>query len=111
VLDSAAAGLTAPIDGPRLDFRDAAALRHEVELARSLGFGAKACIHPDQLVVVNDGFTETDERIEWARRVVAAFESSEGGATALDGTMVDEPVVARARRTLARACARKKERR
>jgi len=88
VADSAAAGLRAPIDVVRFDFRDAEGLRREAELARSLGFGGKACIHPVQVPVVNEAFAPSGEQVAWAKRVVAAYEEGlrEGrGAVALDG--------------------------
>jgi citrate lyase subunit beta/citryl-CoA lyase len=72
-------------------------------LARSLGLGGKACIHPAQLEVVNRVFGPSDEQLAWAARVVEAFELGlrEGkGAVALDGEMIDLPVVERARRLL-----------
>jgi citrate lyase beta subunit len=106
VVDSAAAGLRAPIDGPRLDFREDTALRTEVRMLRSLGFGGKACIHPRQLPVVAQAFAATDRDLDWARRVVECYEaavSSGNGAVAVDGEMVDRPVAELAQQMLARA--------
>jgi len=106
VLASAAAGLLAPFDGPRVNFTDEARLESEVALVRALGFGGKACIHPLQVPAVNRGFTPSDEELEWARRVVTALDSARAtgrGAVALGHTMIDEPVAARARTLLARA--------
>jgi citrate lyase beta subunit len=104
-VDSGAAGIGRPIDSPCLDFRDLDVVRHESERARSLGFGGKACIHPAQVAVVNAAFTPSAERVEWAERTLAALAEAERegrGAAALDGTMIDEPVAARARGILAR---------
>jgi citrate lyase subunit beta/citryl-CoA lyase len=106
VVDSAAAGLRRPIDVVRFDFRDREGLERETLLARSLGFGAKACVHPDQLDVVNRVFTPSADEVSWATRVLAAYEDGlrEGrGAVALDGELVDLPIVERARGVLARA--------
>jgi citrate lyase subunit beta/citryl-CoA lyase len=106
VTDSAAAGIGAPIDVVHLDFRDVAGLEESARLARSLGFGGKGCIHPAQIAVVNQVFAPGTEDVEWARRVVEAFERGERegkGAVALEGTMVDLPVVERARQVLAEA--------
>jgi citrate lyase beta subunit len=100
VVDAVAAGLGGPIDGPCTAIGDEAALRAETAAAKALGFAAKACIHPNQLATVHDVFTPTDDELAWARRVVAAAEGSRG-AVAVDGQMVDAPVVARARRLLA----------
>src|SRR4051812_35585341 len=98
--DTIAAGIRAPIDGPCTAIGDKEALRGETVAAKALGFAAKACIHPNQLETVHDVFTPTDDEIAWARRVVAAAEGGRG-AVAVDGQMVDAPVVARARRLLA----------
>jgi citrate lyase subunit beta/citryl-CoA lyase len=99
VVDSIAAGLGGPIDGPCTAIGDDEALRAETVAAKALGFTAKACIHPGQLATVHDVFAPTDGELDWARRVVAAAEGSRG-AVAVDGQMVDAPVVARARRML-----------
>jgi citrate lyase subunit beta/citryl-CoA lyase len=100
VVDAIAAGIGGPIDGPCTAIGDEEALRGETTAAKALGFAAKACIHPNQLATVHDVFTPTDDELAWARRVVAAAEGSRG-AVAVDGQMVDAPVVARARRLLA----------
>jgi citrate lyase beta subunit len=106
VVDSAAAGIRAPLDVVYLDLYDEDGLEEQARLARSLGFRGKACIHPDQVEVVNRVFAPTSTELDWARRVVEAFEEGERagrGVVALDGTMVDLPVVERARRILAEA--------
>jgi citrate lyase beta subunit len=106
VVDSAAADIRPPFDVVHLATRDEAGLEAEALLARSLGFGGKACIHPAQLEVVNRVFAPSTEQLEWARAVVAAYEDGvrEGrGAVALNGAMIDLPVVERARGILASA--------
>jgi len=104
VLESAAAGLRSPFDLVHVDTRDDEGLEAEARLARSLGFRGKACIHPAQVAIVNRVFSPTGEERERARRVVEAYERglADGrGAVALDGEMIDLPVVERARRILA----------
>jgi len=104
VVDSAAAGIRSPFDLVHVDTRDDEGLEAEARLARSLGFRGKACIHPAQVEVVNRVFSPTDEERDRARRVVEAYERglADGrGAVALDGEMIDLPVVERARRVLA----------
>ena len=106
VTDSAAAGLRPPFDTVFLDVRDHAGLEQEARLARTLGLGGKLCIHPDQLEVVNAAFAPTDAELEWARRVLDAHAAGlrEGrGVVALDGRMIDAPVVLRAERLIAEA--------
>jgi citrate lyase beta subunit len=104
VLASAAAGLRAPIDTVFLDTSDEARLEEECRLARSLGLRGKLCIHPAQLETVNRMFAPSEEELAWASRVLEAHERGleEGrGAVALDGRMIDMPIVKQARRLLA----------
>ncbi len=100
-----AAGIVA-LDTPYVRFRDAEGLRKESESAASLGYKGKFAIHPAQLETINTVFTPREEDLEYARRVVAAWEESTAqgrGALALDGEMVDVPVVKRAYNLLAQA--------
>jgi citrate lyase beta subunit len=106
VVDSAAAGIRAPFDVVFVDVRDAGGLEGETRFARSLGFGGKACIHPDQVGLVNRVFTPRADELEWARRVLGAYDEGrrEGrGVVGLNGVMVDLPVVKRAQRLLSQA--------
>lgn len=100
VLASRLAGLAAPVDGVSTAIDDLQRLQADAERARRLGFGAKLCIHPKQLAIVQAVFTPTPERLDWARRVCKAFASAGGAAVAVDGQMVDLPVVQRARAVL-----------
>jgi citrate lyase subunit beta/citryl-CoA lyase len=103
VLASAAAGLPAPIDGVTTTFTDSDAITDDVKHARQLGMRAKLCIHPAQVGVVHAAASPTAEELEWARGVLDASQTSHGSAAAVDGQMVDVPVVERARRILAAA--------
>jgi citrate lyase beta subunit len=103
VVDSVAAGKPGPFDVVFLGTRDDEGLEREAVLARSLGMRGKACIHPAQLPVVNRVFSPSDHQLDWARSVIEAYEAAlaQGrGAVALDGEMIDAPVVERARRLL-----------
>jgi citrate lyase subunit beta/citryl-CoA lyase len=73
-------------------------MRADALRSRQLGCGGKLCIHPAQVAAVNGAFLPTSGELQWARRVLAAFEQSRGAATAVDGKMIDKPVVERARR-------------
>jgi len=103
VLHSRAAGLAAPVDGVSVDFSDAGQMHADAMRSRQLGFGGKLCIHPAQVAAVHRAFTPTDEEQAWAGRVLAAFQASAGAATAVDGKMIDLPVVEKARRIAAEA--------
>ena len=101
VIASRAAGIGPPIDTvyPHLD--DVAGLREQAEFARSLGFFGKSAIHPRQLAAIHDTFTPSEDELQWAHDVIAAFEVAGGGALQLTtGEFVDEPVADRARRLL-----------
>ncbi|SEL55618.1 citrate lyase subunit beta / citryl-CoA lyase [Variovorax sp. YR750] len=95
------AGLAAPIDGVTPDWRDAARLAADTARARRGGFGAKLCIHPDQVAPVHAALGPTAQELAWARRVVEAIRAAGGGVVSLDGRMVDAPVVRLAERLLA----------
>lgn len=102
VVAAASEGLQA-IDRVYLDIRNPDGLEKDTQIARELGFTGKALIHPAQIEVVEKVFRPTDAEVEYARRVVDAFEAAEAdgaGAVAVDGQMVDLPVVERARRVL-----------
>lgn len=102
VLAAAAAGKQGPLDGPCMTPRDERALELEIARARRLGFAGKTCVHPAQIAAVAHAFSPTGQELEWARGVVDAFGDGAGrGVFLLDGEIVDEPVVRRARRILA----------
>jgi len=96
VLHSRLANLAPPVDGVCTAIDDAPALEAETRRARRLGFGAKLCIHPRQVDPVNRGFTPSAEEVAWAQRVLDAAAAAGGGAVAVDGKMVDKPVLLRA---------------
>jgi citrate lyase subunit beta/citryl-CoA lyase len=100
VVASAAAGIAPPIDGPAFQIDRLDALEADAADAKALGMGAKLCIHPTQVAVVNRVFRPSEAEVAWARRVTEAAESH-AGAFAVDGEMIDEPVLRRARRILA----------
>ncbi len=96
-----AAGKPAPSDGvyPQLDDDDG--LRKEAEAARRSGFFGKSALHPRQVPIINEIFSATPRELEWARRILSAFEASRGAATrTAAGEFVDKPVAERARHLL-----------
>jgi citrate lyase subunit beta / citryl-CoA lyase len=105
VLVSRVAGIQPPVDGVTTTFDSPEPVRADAQRARRLGFGGKLCIHPKQIAPVHEAFAPTPDEVAWAFRVVAAAGSSAGAATALDGTMVDRPVVTQAEAILSRHAA------
>ena len=100
VLASRRAGLPAPIDGVTVALDNSARLAADTERTRRFGFGAKLCIHPNQVAVVNEALGPTAGEREWALRVLEASSVNGTGAFRMDGTMVDAPMLQRARNIL-----------
>lgn len=103
VLASRAAGLDAPIDGVYTQLDDEAGLFTYARRSARFGFAGVLLVHPKQLSAVQRAYTPTAAQIDWAQRIIAAADQSNGAAVSLDGAMVDAPVIARARNILARA--------
>ena len=102
VVAARAAGVQV-LDGPVADYGDEEGLRDSSLLARSLGFDGKWCIHPAQIPTVNGAFSPTEEEVEWAQRVVAAYEEANAagsGSVSVDGQMVDAASIRMAQNTL-----------
>jgi len=94
------------IDIVFIDFKDNEGLRVEAEQGAGFGFSGKQVIHPNQVPVAQEAFTPSNAAIEYAKRIVESFESSqkEGkGAYALDGKMIDLPLLKNAQKVLERA--------
>ncbi|WP_206930151.1 HpcH/HpaI aldolase/citrate lyase family protein [Roseococcus thiosulfatophilus] len=107
VLAAVAAGV-APLGtlGTVADYRDGEKLRALVARSRRAGLVGASCIHPTVVPILNEGFSPSAAEVDLARRQLAAAEEAarEGrGSFVVDGMMVDEPILIRARRTLALA--------
>ncbi len=105
VTHAAAFGLQA-IDMVYVDFQDEEGLRREARQGAEMGFAGKQVIHPRQITPVQEAYTPGEAEIAQALRVAEAFaahQASGKGAFALDGKMVDAPVVKAAERILGRA--------
>lgn len=102
VLAARAAGID-PIDTVYSLVDDDAGFRADVRVAKQLGFAGKSCVHPRQIAMVHDAFRPTPEEIHKAERVIAAYTEAlqrGTGVVAVDGRMVDGPIVAKAQRIL-----------
>jgi citrate lyase subunit beta/citryl-CoA lyase len=101
---SRVAGVAAPIDSVCLAIDDAAALADDAARGRRFGCGGKLCIHPRQVAVVHRAYRPGAAELAWARTLLdAAAAHPDGAPFAFRGTMVDRPVVERARRLAALA--------
>ncbi|WP_144113838.1 HpcH/HpaI aldolase/citrate lyase family protein [Paraburkholderia sp. BCC1886] len=98
LLHTRLAGLLPAVDGVCTNLDDDAALDDEVRRARAFGFGAKLCVHPKQIAAVGAGLGPSPQEVKWATRVCEV--ASSGAAVAVDGKLVDAPVLAQARRIL-----------
>ena len=105
VAAAAAYGLDA-IDLVRFDLADSVGLEAECRYGRQLGYTGKMAIHPGQLEIINRAFSPSPDEIARAAQIVSAAEQHRAagiGAFALDGRMIDAPVVKSAENVLARA--------
>jgi citrate lyase subunit beta/citryl-CoA lyase len=101
LLGAHAAGVQA-IDTLSVDFRDSERLEREVRASRRAGFSGKIAIHPDQVDVINTGYSPDEDELRHARAVIEAFEKAGGAGTVqLDGKMIDKPHLVQAQRVLA----------
>lgn len=100
-----AAGIQA-IDSVFSDVADPYGLRRWGENSRALGFEGMGCIHPSQIRVIHEAFAPSEEEIDKALKIVAAFEDAQRrglGVVSLGSKMIDPPVVGRAKKLVDRA--------
>lgn len=102
VMASVGCGLASPIDSPHFKIEDDLGLRTSSLFARDMGFGAKLCIHPKQLEIVSTSFERALGDKEWATRVMEKWDqrSTRKGAILVDGFLIDEAMIKRARQIL-----------
>lgn len=92
------------IDTPYTNTLDEEGLYKDCQLAKSIGLNAKACIHPNQVDLVNEVFSPSKKQIEYAKRVIdATLQNENKGAFSLDGKMIDKPIIERCKKVLEKA--------
>jgi citrate lyase subunit beta/citryl-CoA lyase len=92
------------LDGVYNDLGNAEGFAAECAQARDLGFDGKTLIHPQQIAPCNAAFSPTTEEVDWARKIIAAFdlpENANKGVIQIDGRMVERLHADMARRTVA----------
>src|SRR5438552_3042884 len=85
------------------NYRDIEAFRIMVHRSRDFGFVGAGCVHPSQVPIVNEAYSPTADEVDKARRIVAESQVAESkgrGAFAMDESMIDRPIVLRAKRLL-----------
>jgi citrate lyase beta subunit len=105
VLHASAFGLQA-IDMVHIDFEDLEGLVKESQKGYQMGFSGKQIIHPKQVIPVQNAFTPSDEEIAQAMRIQDSFDAHQKsgvGAFAVNGKMIDAPMVKLAEQVLAKA--------
>lgn len=110
VLAARAAGVQA-IDSVFADINDEETFIAETKMIKGLGFDGKSVINPRQIRLVQEVFTPTEKEIMHAERVLAAYKDAlerNTGVIAVDGKMIDTPIVLRAERVMAYAAAVRK---
>lgn len=85
------------------DYNDHDAFRADATVGRALGYTGKMCIHPHQVPLATKAFTPSEQELAQARRIIDAHASAGGGVVTVDGRMIDEPLVRRARDMIAAA--------
>ncbi|MDR1921014.1 MAG: CoA ester lyase [Candidatus Adiutrix sp.] len=94
------------MDTPFTAIQELELLAADCRRAVDMGFTGKAVIHPGHIEIVRQAFRPDEADIEKARRLIAAYEQQTGeraGVFALDGAMIDAPIIQRARNTLKKA--------
>jgi len=103
LVTAAACAHVQAVDGVWPDLQDTEGLKVFALQSRRLGFSGISVIHPAQVEIANAAFTPTAEEIDYARRVLEAFDEARArgeGAVAFGGQLLDLPIVDRARQTL-----------
>ena len=102
VVAARATGIDA-LDTVYSNLNDMETFRREVELIKALGFDGKSIINPRQIEIINEVFAPKEKDIEKALKILAAIKEAEAkgsGVIAVNGKMVDKPVVIRAQHTI-----------
>ena len=97
---AAGAGIDS-IDVPFLDLEDMEGMRQEAQKSKNLGFSGKGSIHPKQIVSLNKVFTPSESEVEYANKVIKAFNEAADGLVVVDGKLIEKPVLRTALKTIA----------
>ena len=101
VVHAAAGAGVDSIDVPFLDLEDMDGMRQEAQKSKNLGFSGKGSIHPKQIASLNKVFTPSESEIEYANKVIKAFNEAADGLVVVDGKLIEKPVLRTALKTIA----------
>jgi citrate lyase subunit beta/citryl-CoA lyase len=93
---------TAILDGVYNDVKNLDGFAAECAQGRQMGFDGKTLIHPGQVEPANEAFAPSEQAVEDARGILAAWEAGRGsGVVTYNGRMIENLHVATAERVLA----------
>ncbi len=98
-----AANIPCPLDGVYSNVKDLEGFKADTALSKRLGFRGRTVIHPTQIEAANHIYTPSEKEIDYARRVIAAYEEAlkrGTGSTTVDGKLVDIAMAKTAQRVL-----------
>ena len=104
LLAARAARIACPLDGVFADIRDADGFRADTALSRRLGYRGRQVVHPDQIEAANALYAPSERELDYARRVIAAFDAAVAAGSAsitVDDRLVDQAMAMAAKRLLA----------
>jgi citrate lyase subunit beta/citryl-CoA lyase len=100
LLAARAAGV-AILDGVYNDVKNLDGFLAECRQGREMGFDGKTLIHPGQVDGANEAFAPSEQAVEDARGILAAWEARDSGVVTYNGRMIENLHVESAQRTLA----------
>lgn len=100
VLKSVKYNLLSPINGVYPDIKNIDGLKEDLLFAKSMGFGGSLCIHPNQVVPINEVFSPSAQQIVWAKEILSLRKNSNDIIFNHNGMMVDLPVIKKAEQIL-----------
>ncbi|MCC3308479.1 HpcH/HpaI aldolase/citrate lyase family protein [Psychrobacter sanguinis] len=100
LLTSHTHGLIAPIESVYPDFKNEQGMTTTASYVSDLGFSGMLCIHPSQVAIVNQAFKATADQLAFATKVVEHYQQTGDNIFAIEGVMVDLPVILQCQRLL-----------
>ena len=100
LLTSHTHGLIAPIESVYPDFKNEQGMTTTASYVSDLGFSGMLCIHPSQVAIVNQAFKATADQLAFATKVVEHYQQTDDSIFAIEGVMVDLPVILQCQKLL-----------